>query len=104
MFFITAHLPLRRMHTGGHRLQRELRQANHRLHSIIVVKELQVTYDFSSQIMSYILDMLIWLDMILLDNLLQCLLFIAIIDISRTCDSTATNLYCISHVHILSLD
>jgi hypothetical protein len=36
------------MHTGGHRLQREFRQANHRLHPIIVVNELQVTYDFSS--------------------------------------------------------
>jgi hypothetical protein len=40
--------------------------------------------------MSYILDMLIYLDMILLDNLLQCLLFIAMVDLSRTCDSTTT--------------
>jgi hypothetical protein len=27
------------------------------------------------------------------DNLLQCLLFIAIIDLSRTCDSTASLIY-----------
>jgi hypothetical protein len=46
-------------------------------------------YDFSSQIMSYILDMLICVGMILLDNLLQCLLLSVMIDLSRTCDSTA---------------
>jgi hypothetical protein len=33
--------------------------------------------------------MLIYVGMILLDNMLQCLLFIAMIDLSRTCDSTA---------------
>jgi hypothetical protein len=55
----------------GHRLQRELRQADCHLHPIIVVKEPQVTYDFSSQIMSYILNILICVGMILLDNLLQ---------------------------------
>ena len=38
--------------------------------------------------MSYILNMLIYVAMILVDNLLQCLLFIAVIDLSRTCDST----------------
>ena len=38
--------------------------------------------------MSYILSMLICIGMILLDNLLQCFLFIAVIDLSRTCDST----------------
>jgi hypothetical protein len=46
-------------------------------------------YDFSSQIMTYILDMLICVGMILLDNLLQCLLLSVMIDLSRTCDSTA---------------
>jgi hypothetical protein len=55
---------------------------------IIVVKEPQVTYSFSSQIMSYILNMLIYVGMILLDNMLQCLFFIAMIDLSRTCGST----------------
>jgi hypothetical protein len=43
--------------------------------------------------MSYIFNMLIYVGMILLDNLLQCFLFIAIIDLSRTCD-TATILIC----------
>jgi hypothetical protein len=38
--------------------------------------------------MSYILNILICVCMILLDNPLQCLLFIAIIDLSRTCNST----------------
>jgi hypothetical protein len=47
-------------------------------------------YGFSSQIMSYIFNMLIYVGMILLDNLLQCFLFIAMIDLSRTCSSTAT--------------
>jgi hypothetical protein len=37
--------------------------------------------------------MLICVGMILLDNLLQCLLFIAMIDLSRTYD-TATSLIC----------
>jgi hypothetical protein len=39
---------------------------------IIIVKELQVMYGFSSQIMSYILNMLICVGIILLNNLLQC--------------------------------
>jgi hypothetical protein len=41
-------------------------------------------YGFFSQIMFYILNMLICIGMILLDNLLQYLLFIAMIDLSRT--------------------
>jgi hypothetical protein len=65
-----ARLPLRRTRAEDHRLQRELRQADHRLHLIVVVKEPQVFYGFSSQIMFYLLDMLIYVDMILLDNLL----------------------------------
>jgi hypothetical protein len=56
--------------------QHEFHQADRRLHSIIVIKVPQVTYD-SSQIMTYIFNMLICLGMILLDNLLQYLLFIA---------------------------
>jgi hypothetical protein len=65
-----AHLRLRQMHVGGHRLQRGLHHAERRLHLIVVVKELQITYGFSSQIMSYILNVLIYVGMILLDNLL----------------------------------
>jgi hypothetical protein len=43
--------------------------------------------------MSYILNMLICIDMILLDYLLQYFLLIAMIDLSRTCGST-TSLFC----------
>jgi hypothetical protein len=39
--------------------------------------------------MSYILNMLIYIGMILLDNLLQYLLFIDVLDLSRTYDSIA---------------
>jgi hypothetical protein len=78
------------MRVMGHCLQRKLRQADHHLHLIVLVREPQVTYGFSSQMMSYILNMLIDIDMILLDNLLQYLLFIAMIDLSRTCGSTAS--------------
>jgi hypothetical protein len=40
--------------------------------------------------MSYIFNMLICIGMILLDNLVQCLLFIAMIDLSRTCGTVAS--------------
>jgi hypothetical protein len=40
--------------------------------------------------MSYIFNILICVGMILLDNLLQCLLFIDVIDLSRSSCSTAT--------------
>jgi hypothetical protein len=43
--------------------------------------------------MSYIFNMLIYVGMILIDNLLQCFLFIAMIDLSRTC-GTASSLIC----------
>jgi hypothetical protein len=43
--------------------------------------------------MSYILDMLIYVGMVLLDNILQYLLLIAMIDISRTCDSNVILIY-----------
>jgi hypothetical protein len=43
--------------------------------------------------MSYIFNMLICIGMILLDNLLQCFLFITMIDLSRTCGA-ATILIC----------
>jgi hypothetical protein len=65
-----AHLPLRRTRAECRRLQRELRQADHHLHLIVVIKEPQVTYSLLSQIMSYILNILIYVDMIFLDNLL----------------------------------
>jgi hypothetical protein len=74
----------------GRRLQHVLRQVDRRLHPIAVVKEPQVTYGFFSQIMSYTFNMLICVGMILLDNLLQYLLSIAMIDLSRTCGSTGS--------------
>jgi hypothetical protein len=43
--------------------------------------------------MSYIFNMLICVGIILLDNLLQYLMFIAMIDLSRTCN-IATSLIC----------
>jgi hypothetical protein len=73
VIFTTARsprLPLRRSRAEGRRLQRELHQADHRLHPVVIVKEPQVTYGSCSQIMSYIFNMLICLGMILLDNLL----------------------------------
>jgi hypothetical protein len=86
-------LPLHRSRAEGRRLQCELRQADLRLHPVVVVKEPQVTYGSCSQIMSYIFNMLICVGMILLDNLLQCLLFITMIDLCRTC-GTAASLIC----------
>jgi TFIIF-interacting CTD phosphatase-like protein len=69
-FFTMARLPLHWSRAEGHRLQRKLCQANRHLHSVIIVKESQVMYDSCSQIMSYIFNMLIYVGMILLDNLL----------------------------------
>jgi hypothetical protein len=69
-FFITSHLPLRQSRAEGRHLRCELRQADRRLHPVVVVKEPQVTYSSCYQIMSYIFNMLICVSMILLDNLL----------------------------------
>jgi hypothetical protein len=65
-----ARLTLRRSRAEGRRLQREFRQADQRLQSIVIVKESQVMYGFCSKIMSYIFNMLICVCMILLDNML----------------------------------
>jgi hypothetical protein len=69
-FFITTRLPLCRTRAEGHRLQREVRQANCRLHPIVAIKEPQVTYGFFFEIISYMLNILICVGIILLDNLL----------------------------------
>jgi hypothetical protein len=63
-FFIITHLPLYRTRVEGHRLQANF------IGPIIIVKEPQITYVCSCQIMSYILDILTCVGMILLDNLL----------------------------------
>jgi hypothetical protein len=89
----STRLPLRPSRAEVHRLQHELHQADCRLHLVVVVKELQVTHSWCSQIMSYIFNMFICVGMILLDNLLQCLLFIAMIDLSRTCGTAASLIY-----------
>jgi hypothetical protein len=96
-FFTITHLPFRRSRAEGRHLQRKLCQAHRRLHSVIVIMEPQVTYDSCSQIMSYIFNMLICVCMILLDNVVQCLLFIAMIDLSRTY-GTAASLICYASV------
>jgi hypothetical protein len=57
-------------------------------------------YGYCSQIMSYIFNMLISVGIILLDNPLQYLLFITVIDLSRTCDSFAT-LICTASVMLM---
>jgi hypothetical protein len=92
-FFTTTCLPLCRSCAEGHRIQRKLRQTDHCLHLVVVVKEPQVMYGSCSQIIPYIFNMLICVGMILLDNPLQCLLFITMIDLSRTC-GTAASLIC----------
>jgi hypothetical protein len=43
--------------------------------------------------MSYILNVLICVEMILLDNLLQCFLFIVVIDLSSTFNITTVLIY-----------
>jgi hypothetical protein len=65
-----ARLPLRPSRVEGHCSQRELHQADRRLHPVVTVKEPQVTYGSRSQIMPYIFNMLICIGMTLLDNLL----------------------------------
>jgi hypothetical protein len=90
--FITAYLPLRRSRAEPRRIYRELRQTACGLQESIAVEK--VTYVLNSQGMSYILNMLICIDMILLDNLLHYFLFIVVIGLSSTFYSTAV-LICI---------
>jgi hypothetical protein len=73
--------------------KREIHRADHRLHPIVIIKKSQVTYGFCSQIISYIFNMLICLYIILLDNLLQYLLFIDMIDLSRIYDTSSLICY-----------
>jgi hypothetical protein len=49
-------------------------------------------YILNSQIMSYILNILIYVGMILLDSLLQCFLFIVVIDLSSIFDSSVVSI------------
>jgi hypothetical protein len=84
------HLPLCRTRAKDHRLQCELCQVERHLQQIVVIKEPQIMYGSCSQIMAYIFYMLIRIGMILLDIVLQYLLFITMIDLSKTCDIIAS--------------
>jgi hypothetical protein len=50
------------------------------------------THILNSQIMSYILNILIYVGIILLDSLLQCFLFIVVIDLSGIFDSSVVSI------------
>jgi hypothetical protein len=84
-FVITARLPHRQMCDGRRHQQCTIQCP---LHSTIV-KEDEESFVLFSQIMFHILNMMICIDMILLDNQLQCLICIVIIDLSNTYVSTA---------------
>jgi hypothetical protein len=51
------------------------------------------TYVLNYQFMSYILNILISIYMIMLDSMLQCLLFITVIDLFSTFDNTIVLIY-----------
>jgi hypothetical protein len=73
-------LPLCRLRAESHHIYHKLCQSVHGLHESNAIQE--DTYILNCQIMSYILNMLIRVDIILLDNMLQYFLFIVVIDIS----------------------
>jgi hypothetical protein len=85
-----SHLPLYRSRTEPHRIIREVHQSVRGLQESTIVYE--VTYVLNSQIMSYILNLMIRVGMILLDNLLQYFLLIAVIDLSSIFDSAAVSI------------
>jgi hypothetical protein len=90
-FFITDPLLLCRSHVKPCHIYRELRQSAHSLQEPTAIEE--DTYVFNSTIMSYILNRLICVGIILLDNLLQWFLLIVVIDLSRTCEDTTILIY-----------
>jgi hypothetical protein len=60
-------------------------------------------YVLDSRIMSYILNILICVCMILLDSLLQCFLFIVVIDLSSTFHSIVVSIYNLLFMFIIYL-
>jgi hypothetical protein len=68
-FVITTHLPLRWSRTEPRRIYRGLHQSVCDSQKSTTVKE--YTYVFNSRIISYILNILIYVSMIMLDSLLQ---------------------------------
>jgi hypothetical protein len=61
-------------------LHHVITQTKHRLVHSTVIKDEEPFYVLFSQIMSYILHIMIYIGMILLDNMFQCILFIVVID------------------------
>jgi hypothetical protein len=82
-FIITTRLSLHRSHAEPHHISCELHQSMHSLQKSTTVME----------DMSFILDILICVGMILLDSLLQCFLFIAVIHLSSTFDTVVHSIY-----------
>jgi hypothetical protein len=83
-FIITTHLSLHRSHVEPCHINRELRQSARNRQKSTTVKE--DMYILNSRIMSFILNLLICIDMILLDSLLQYFMFIVVIELSSTFD------------------
>jgi hypothetical protein len=98
-FVITAHLPLHRSCTVSHHINRTLRQSTRSLQKSTTVKE--DIYALNSQIMSYILNILIYVCMILLDTLLQCFLFIVVIDLSSIFYSTLVLIFNLLFIFVI---
>jgi hypothetical protein len=80
-------------HADRYHLQRVIVQTDRHLLNPTVVNKEESLYILFSQIMAYILCMIICADMILIYNLLQCLICIVMIDLSSTCDCTAVLIY-----------
>jgi hypothetical protein len=59
----------------------------------------EASYVLYSQIITYILSLMICIDMILLDNLLQCLIYIIMIDLSSTWLYCCFDMQILRHVH-----
>jgi hypothetical protein len=100
-FVITALLHFHRTHADCRRLQCTVTKIKCHLLNSIVIKEGEAMHILFSQIMSYILGIIICVGTILLDNLLQYLMFIAMIDLSQY---HCFNLQIINHVDELFLN
>jgi hypothetical protein len=84
-FINTTCLPLHWLCVDPRHIYHELHYSSHGLQKSILVKD---TYVLDSRIMSYILNILICVGMILLDRLLQWFPFIVGVDLASTIDST----------------
>jgi hypothetical protein len=84
-------LLLHQSHTEARHINRELHESARGLQKSTTVKK--DMYILNSRIMSYILNILICIGMILLDSLLQCFMFIVVIDLSSNFDSSVVSIY-----------